>query len=157
MVNDYSTDLAIQLVGAARGVTDRLQAAVRDAGVTDMRPAFGYVIRALAEQDRTLTELAELLAVTKQAAIKVVDEMAERDYLTRGPHPTDRRVKVLRLTAKGTEVRQVALATSHQMAAQLRAAAGDDDADAFLRTLMIFLKQHGIGEDAGAGRARALW
>jgi DNA-binding MarR family transcriptional regulator len=157
MVNDFSTDLAIQLVGAARAVSDRLDETVRGAGVTGMRPAFGYVIRALAGQDRTLTELADLLDVTKQAAIKVVDEMAERGFLTREPHPTDRRVKVLRLTGKGMTVRQVALAASRRMEADLRAAAGDPDADAFLRVLMIFLEQHGVGEDAGAGRARALW
>jgi hypothetical protein len=41
-------------------------------GVLDMRASFGFVIRVLATGDLTLTELAELLAVTKQAAIKVV-------------------------------------------------------------------------------------
>jgi hypothetical protein len=43
-----------------------------------MRPPFGFDIRALAGGDLTLTQLGARLGVTKQAAIKVVDEI-ERD------------------------------------------------------------------------------
>src|SRR5947199_5203862 len=109
MANDFSGDLAILVVGAARVVSDRLGEAVAVAGVDDMRAPFGYVIRALAERDRTLTELAGLLGVSKQAAIKVVDEMEARGFLARLPDPDDRRTKVLRLTRKGRQVRRVAL------------------------------------------------
>src|SRR4051794_10775005 len=101
MVNDIPPDLAVLVVGAARVVADELGAAVRAAGVQDMRTPYGFVIRALADRDRTLTEVADLLAVSKQAAIKVVDEMAARGFLIRAAHPTDRRVKLLRLTPKG--------------------------------------------------------
>ena len=48
---------------------------------------FGYVIRALADRDRTLTELAALLGVSKQAAIKVVDEMQRHKLLSVTPIP----------------------------------------------------------------------
>src|SRR5262245_21257206 len=126
MANDMpEADLAILVVGAARVVADRLGAAVERAGVTDMRAPFGYVIRALGAQDRTLTEVAALLAVTKQSAIKVVDEMERRGFLTRAPHPTDRRVKVLRLTEKGRVVRRAALAASREMERELRRELGD--------------------------------
>ena len=93
------------LTGAARVVADRLGAAVRAAGIADMRAPFGFVIRALAERDRTLTELAALLDVSKQAAIKVVDEMEARASSRREPDPADRRRKVLTLTEKGRAVR----------------------------------------------------
>ncbi len=150
-------DFAILVVGSARVVGDRLGAAVEAAGVDDMRGNYGYVIRCLATGDRTLTELAQLLDVTKQAAIKVVDEMEARGFLTREPHPTDRRAKVLRLSAKGQTVREAALSASHSMERELRARVGDADVDAFRRVTAAFLELHGALGDATEGRARANW
>jgi DNA-binding MarR family transcriptional regulator len=142
------TDFAILVVGAHRLVADRLNAAVEAAGIPDMRAPFGFVIRALAEAPLELTALADRLGVTKQAAIKVVDEMEARGFLTREPHPTDRRAKHLTLTAQGRAVRAAALAESHRMEAELRAALGDADVDAFRRVLAEF----GVG-----ARARPVW
>jgi DNA-binding MarR family transcriptional regulator len=142
------TDLAILVVGATRLVADRLDAAVRRAGIEGMRAPFGFVIRALAEEPLELTALAERLGVTKQAAIKVVDEMEARGFLVREPHPTDRRAKRLTLTRQGLAVRKAALAESHRMEAELRAALGDADVEAFRRVLAEF----GVGE-----RARPVW
>jgi DNA-binding MarR family transcriptional regulator len=150
-------DLAILIVGAARVVADRLGDAVARSGIGNMRTGFGYVIRALAERDRTLTELAALLGVSKQAAIKVVDEMAARGFLTREPHPEDRRVKVLRLTAKGRKVRRAALAASHRMEEELRSELGDAAVGELRRALEQLLARHDALADAQAGRSRALW
>ena len=136
------------VVGATRYVAERLDAAVAAAGIEGMRAPFGFVIRALHGSPLTLTELAERLGVTKQAAIKVVDEMEARGFLTRVPHPADRRAKVLTLTAKGERVRAAALRESTTMEHELRAATGDADVDAFRRVLAAF----------GAGaRARPVW
>ncbi|MGE5407729.1 MAG: MarR family winged helix-turn-helix transcriptional regulator [Syntrophothermus sp.] len=157
MANDIESDLAIVVTGAARVVADRLGEAVRQAGIEDMRPQFGFVIRALAERERSLTELAELLDVTKQAAIKVVDEMEARDFVVRVPDPADRRVKLLRLTDRGRRVRRAALAASRGLERELRAQAGDDDVDAMRRALLALLERHGTLADAAAGRSRAFW
>jgi DNA-binding MarR family transcriptional regulator len=157
MANEIDSDLAILVVGAARVVADRLGEAVERAGVDDMRAAFGYVIRALADGDRTLTELAGLLGVSKQAAIKVVDEMETRGFLTRESHPADRRVKLLRLTAKGRKVRRAALAASHKMERELRAEIGDAAVDDMRGALEQLLAGHDALDDARAGRSRAPW
>jgi DNA-binding MarR family transcriptional regulator len=141
-------DFAILVVGATREVADRLNAAVGRAGIEDMRAPFGFVIRALAEAPLELTALSERLGVTKQAAIKVVDEMEARGFLTREPHPTDRRAKLLTLTERGHAIRAAALAESHRMEAELRAAVGDADVAAFRRVLSAF----GVG-----ARARPVW
>jgi DNA-binding MarR family transcriptional regulator len=156
-VNDPQPDLAILVVGAARVIADRLNAAVERAGVDDMRTPFGFVIRVLANRDRTLTELADLLGVSKQAAIKVVDEMEARGFLTRHPDPDDRRVKLLRLTDKGREVRRAALAASHAIERELRRDLGDSDIDALRTTLEALLDRHAALEDARAGLSRAPW
>jgi DNA-binding MarR family transcriptional regulator len=154
---DATPDLAILLVGASRAVTDRLGAAVRAAGIEDMRTPYGFVIRALAERPRTLTEIAEVLDVSKQAAIKVVDEMERRGFLRREPDPHDRRAKLLRVTERGQAVRAAALAESRRMEAELRGVAGDADVDAFRRALLALIERHEGLERAGAGTARASW
>ncbi len=150
-------DLAILLTGAGRIVADRLGEAVERAGVGDMRSAFGFVIRALSDDERSLTELAELLGVTKQAAIKVVDQMEALGYIDRIPDPADRRSKRLRLTPKAHDVRRAALAASRRLERELRADLGDDDVAAMRRALTRLLERHGALDDAVASRSRAVW
>jgi len=122
-----------------------------------MRTPYGFVVRALAERARTLTELAEVLDVSKQAAIKVVDEMERRGFLHREPDPQDRRAKLLRLTERGLAVREAALAESGRMEAELREVAGEADVDALRRAVLALLERHEGRERAGAGAARAVW
>ena len=150
-------DFAILVVAATRAVADRLQAAMTAAGHTQMRPPFGFVIRALAEAGLTLTELAERLGVTKQAAIKVVDEMEAQGFVERRPAPGDRRSKIIGLTERGRDVRRTALATSHRMEDELRAGLGDADVDAARRVLLRFVEASGGLGDVHAGRARPVW
>lgn len=150
-------DLAILLTGATRVVADRLGAAVEKAGVHDMRPSFGFVIRALADGDRTLTELADLLAVTKQAAIKVVDQMERAGYLERAADPADRRAKRLRLTPKAQTVRTAALSASRGIERELRRDLGEAEVAAMRHALLRLLERHGALDDAAAGRSRAVW
>jgi DNA-binding MarR family transcriptional regulator len=150
-------DLAIIVTGAARAVADRLGDAVLRAGIDDMRTSFGFVIRALAERDRTLTELSELLGVTKQAAIKVVDEMELRGYLTREADSADRRAKVLSLTDKAKRVRRVALRESRRLEKELLDDAGAGDVQAMRRTLLRLLERAGSLDDALAGRSKSVW
>jgi DNA-binding MarR family transcriptional regulator len=145
-------DFALLVVGASRPVAERLNAAVAAAGIDDMRTPYGFVIRALAREPLGLTELSDYLGVTKQAAIKVVDEMEARGFLVREPHPRDRRAKVLRLTDKGAAVREAALAESRRMEAELRRELGDADVDAMRRVLIAFAARH--GDSSGA---RPVW
>jgi DNA-binding MarR family transcriptional regulator len=150
-------DLAILVTGAARLVADLLGDAVQRAGVDDMRSSFGFVIRALAERERTLTELSELLGVTKQAAIKVVDEMEERGYVERRRVAGDRRAKVIRLTDKAQGVRRAALRASHRIEAELVRDLSAADVQALRRVLLHLLERHGELAGALAGRSRATW
>jgi DNA-binding MarR family transcriptional regulator len=150
-------DWAILVVGADRCVVDRLQATMQAAGHREMRPPYGFVIRALAAGGLRLTELAERLGVTKQAALKVVDEMEAHGLVERTPAPDDRRAKVLRLTARGEAVRRRALEASERMEAELREDLGDKAVDAARRVLLRFVARHGRLEDALDRRARPVW
>ena len=82
------------MVGAAHALGVRLRRELNAAGFP-VRQAHGYVLRALHARPLSLTALAELLGVTKQAAGQVVDEMVERGLVERRPDPHDRRAKLL--------------------------------------------------------------
>jgi DNA-binding MarR family transcriptional regulator len=149
--------LAILVVGATRYVAERLDTAVARAGIEGMRAPYGFVIRALHGAPLTLTALAERLGVTKQAAIKVVDEMETRGFVARAPHPGDRRAKVIALTPRGEAVRRAAVAESARMEEELCRDLGPDDVAALRRTLLRFIERHGGAQDAAGARARPVW
>nr|WP_323746656.1 MarR family transcriptional regulator [Catenulispora pinisilvae] len=70
------------------------------AGYSDLRPMHGLVFQALGTTGSTSTELAEKLSVTKQAAGQIVDDLEERQYVRRLPHPAGGRRKLVMLTDK---------------------------------------------------------
>ena len=53
------------------------------------------------QPDLTVSELLKLLAITKQSLGRVLNELAERGMVETRPGTTDRRQKLLRLTAAG--------------------------------------------------------
>jgi DNA-binding MarR family transcriptional regulator len=145
-------DLAILIAAANRVLTDRLMAAMAGAGLT-MRPAWGYVIRALHDEPLPLARLAEVLDVTKQAAQQTVDDMQAAGLVVRAPDPADGRRKLLALTAAGRRVRATALGVS----ADLEAEMGAQGARAVRRALLGMVERHGDLEHVRARRSRALW
>jgi DNA-binding MarR family transcriptional regulator len=152
-----SPDFAILMTAASRCVADGLLDAMAGAGLDEVRSNHGFVIRALADGGLSLTELAGRLGVSKQAALKVVDDMERRGLVERAASTTDRRSKTLRLTDRGRAVRKTALATSRRMERELRAELGPDDVDAARRVLERFVERSGGIEEARAGRARPIW
>jgi DNA-binding MarR family transcriptional regulator len=154
MVDD--PDLAIILVAANRCLSDRLTAAVRQTGARDARTAFGFVIRAVDAEQPTVTRLAQLLGVSRQAASKLADEMVQRGYLLRAPDPDDRRRTHLRLSAKGRRVRQRAAEESAAIEAELRAEVGDRAVDGLRRALLAFVEREGALDEVKALRSRVV-
>jgi MarR family transcriptional regulator for hemolysin len=142
----------ILLAAANRVMTDRLLAAMRDAGL-QMRPAWGYVIRALYAKPLPLARLAELLDVSKQAAQQTVDEMQAAGLVERRDDTDDRRRKLLALTGDGRRVRATALAVS----AQLEREIGPAGTRALREALVGMIQRHGDLEHVQARRSRALW
>src|ERR671928_621723 len=104
------TDIGI-LLGLAYGAfVEEMHADLAARGFDDLGRSYGYVFRVLADGDRTLSELAGLLGMTLPGAGKIVDEMEERGYVERHPDRADRRVKRLRLSARGRSALRAARA-----------------------------------------------
>jgi DNA-binding MarR family transcriptional regulator len=101
MRNDDAQSLAFGLLAASRALVDGVQAGVRARGFADLRPAHGFAFTRLSAGGATITELAEHLDVTRQAAGQLVDELIAKGYVERQPHPRDARARLIVLTSKG--------------------------------------------------------
>ena len=93
--------LAVGLLSAGRALVDGISAGVRARGFGDVRPAHGFAFARLAPDGATITELAEHLGVTRQAAAQLVDELLAGGYVRRSRHPDDARARLITLTDRG--------------------------------------------------------
>ena len=148
-------DFAILITAANRCVADRLVDAVAAVGGDRMRPSFGFVLRAVAAEEPSVSRLAELLGVTKQAASRLVDDMVTLGFLQRSDSPGDRRQKRLHLSPTGERIRERALAESREMEEELRRRFGDAQVDGLRQLLIHFVECLGGGDELAARRSRA--
>jgi DNA-binding MarR family transcriptional regulator len=94
-------DLTVLLLSAARTLVDGIDAGVRARGFTDVRPAHGFAFARLAGDGATVSQLADHLDVTKQAASQMVEELVTKGYVERRAYPGDARARLIVLTPKG--------------------------------------------------------
>ncbi len=93
--------LAVGLLSVSRALVDAISAGVRARGFGDVRPAHGFAFARLAPVGATITQLAEHLDVTRQAAAQLVDELIAKGYVRRSRHPDDARARLITLTDRG--------------------------------------------------------
>jgi DNA-binding MarR family transcriptional regulator len=93
--------LTVGLLSVGRALVDGISAGVRARGFDDVRPAHGFAFARLAPAGATITQLAEHLDVTRQAAAQLVDELIAKGYVQRGRHPDDARARLITLTDRG--------------------------------------------------------
>lgn len=148
-------DFAILLTAANRCVADRLAQAVAPVSGGAMRSSYGFVLRAVAAEEPTVSRLAELLGVSKQAASRMADDMVIAGFLQRTEDSVDRRRTVLRLTDSGDAVRNRALAESNAMEDELRERFGSAAVQQLRELLVDFVERHGGGAEIDARRSRA--
>ncbi len=108
MRNDDAQSLAFGLLAASRALIDGVSAGVRARGFSDLRPAHGFAFSRLSAGGATITQLAEHLGVTRQAAAQLVDELVAKGYVERQPHPRDARARLIVLTSQGWACTQAA-------------------------------------------------
>jgi DNA-binding MarR family transcriptional regulator len=97
-------DLALLLLGGFRSLVDAVIAELTRRGYEDVRPAYGFAMRAIAAGADNASELGRRLSVSKQAAAKTIALLQERGYVARDADPLDARRKRLQVTALGFEV-----------------------------------------------------
>jgi DNA-binding MarR family transcriptional regulator len=96
-------ELPLLLFGGFRTIIDRLHAELARQGHPDVRPAHGFAMQAIGLNGATASELGRRLGVSKQAAGKTVDRLAQLGYAERADDPADARRKIVRLTPRGLD------------------------------------------------------
>ena len=150
-------DLAILIASSYRVLVDRLDEDLRQAGLSEMRSAYGYVIRALAQREMTATELAEVLDVSKQAASLKIKEMETRNLIERRRDPDDGRRQLLGLAPRGRQVAERAMASSLALERELVREYGRPAVDSCREVLTGFVDRHGESANLSESRSRAVW
>jgi DNA-binding MarR family transcriptional regulator len=144
------TDFGILLGLAYQRFKTELELSLATHGYDDIRSAYGYVFRALADGSLKLGELARRLDITDQGMLKIVQEMEGRGYVVREPDPDDGRANRVALAKRG----RAALATARRFHAsferQLGATLGTAETAKF-RALLERLVSEG---DAAQGVLR---
>ncbi|MFF6957371.1 MULTISPECIES: MarR family transcriptional regulator [unclassified Streptomyces] len=101
MKNSDAMSLSAALLAATGSLVEDIHNGVVALGYTDLRPTHGFVFSRLAPSGATVTEIAEHLGVTRQAASQIVDELERKGYVERRPHPDDARARLVVLTPQG--------------------------------------------------------
>jgi DNA-binding MarR family transcriptional regulator len=89
-----------------------IDAALREAGFDDLRPAHANVFPFVPPEGITVSELAQLARVRKQTMAQAVDQLERLGYVERRPNPRDHRSRLVYLTARGDSVKPVTHATA---------------------------------------------
>ncbi len=129
----WPADLTFLLHAAVDRMVEDLDQAAVDIGLNDARD--WLVLAALTEDaQRTQLELSRMICIDKTTLITVLDRLEQRGLVVRTVDPTDRRVRIPRITASGQRVR-AKFATARD-AAEARALEGVDPEQ---RTLLLQL------------------
>lgn len=86
-------------------ITDRLEAS----GFPDSPPSFHPIFENLDPEGTRLTVLATRAGLTHQSVGEVVSELERRGYVERIPDPTDKRARLVSLTARGRDLVRAAV------------------------------------------------
>jgi DNA-binding MarR family transcriptional regulator len=147
---DFS--LAAQFAGWA--MADEVQRRLAADGFGDARVADGVLIQHVVDGPRTVTDLAERLGVTQQAASKAVADLERRGYVGRTPDPEDARARRVALTDRGRAVVEAARAHRAALAGELADLLGYERLDRARQALLEVVSHLGAGAAVRARRVR---
>jgi len=99
----------------ARLMVDELVQRLHDAGYTDITAAHHPLFEAIDPQGTRLTVLAARTGITYQSMGELVDALERRGYVKRRADPSDRRARLVMLTAKGRRLARRAVAEIAQI------------------------------------------
>jgi DNA-binding MarR family transcriptional regulator len=133
------------LVGVLhRALVHRVIQRIEEVGGAVTRPAHLYVLRALATDAASVTELAELCDASKQAVSQVLDVLDRENLTTRVPNPQDGRSKVVELTAEGRTALALAVHAWGEVEREwAELLGGQAEMQRVREAMLVFVEHHG--------------
>jgi DNA-binding MarR family transcriptional regulator len=118
-----------------------IDAALREAGFDDIRPAAANVFPFVRPEGITVSELAELARVRKQTMAQAVDQLERTGYVERRPNPRDRRSQLVFLTERGASVPPVTHAAAARVEQRWAQLTSPRDMEALRASLLRLLTE----------------
>jgi DNA-binding MarR family transcriptional regulator len=118
-----------------------IDAALREAGFTDLSPAHANVFPFVPPEGITVSELADLARVRKQTMAQAVDQLERLGYVERRPNPSDRRSRLVFLTARGASVKPVTHATAARVEERWAELTSPEELEALRASLLHLLTE----------------
>ena len=118
-----------------------LEAALREAGFGDIRPAAGNVFPFVPPEGITVSRLAELARVRKQSMAQAVSQLEETGYVERRPNPRDHRSQLVFLTERGASVPPVTHAAAERVEQRWAALTSPAEFEALRASLLHLLSE----------------
>lgn len=154
-IEPTSVDLATLSTLAGDVSSEYLLQRVRERGHPFVRISHGYVFQHLIVGTPTVSELAQLLGVTQQAASKAVVELEQLGYIVRQGDSGDNRVRRVTLTPAGRKAVEIGRDVRAVLEARMRELVGGADLDAAKRVIAVLLDEVGGIEAVRGRRVRA--
>lgn len=111
MASDFSSSSSAPLIQLLNAALDEFVAELANrvaaTPYSDIRITHGCVFGNIDPEGTRLTDLAERAHMTKQSVGEVATDLEQRGYVERVPDPADGRAKIIRLTERGREAREV--------------------------------------------------
>lgn len=101
-------NLGILLREPFRIASEMLHERFAESGHPEVRAPHGNVFQFLDDDGTRVSVLAQRAQITKQSMAELVAHLERYGYVERIPDPSDRRAKLVRATAKGSEVYAIA-------------------------------------------------
>jgi len=140
--------LALLLLGGWRRLVDQAVEQLAEKGFSDVRPAHDFAMRAIEAGADTASDLGRRMAITKQAAAKVIDSLLARGYVVRTQDPDDARRKPLSITPLGAAVMSEGAQIFDDLRARLEEQVGTERFRAFEDTLRTLVGDHPVQPDS---------
>jgi DNA-binding MarR family transcriptional regulator len=103
VVDGGPVDLGVLMALAYGNFVSELREHLAEQGFNDLGRSFGYIARMLDEREANVSEVAEMLGVSNQAAVKVLHQLDAAGYVRRIADRVDGRMRRLELTTRGRE------------------------------------------------------
>ena len=116
-----------------------IDAALRQAGFDDIRPAAANVFPFVSAEGITVSRLAELARVRKQSMAQAVDQLERTGYVERRPNPRDHRSRLVFLTERGAGVPPVTHAAALRVEERWAQLTGPAEFEALRASLLDLL------------------
>lgn len=118
-----------------------IDAALREAGFGDLRPAHANVFPFVPPEGISVSGLAELARVRKQTMAQAVEQLERTGYVERRPNPDDRRSRLVFLTPRGESVRPVTHAAAARVEERWAELTSPEQLEALRGTLLRLLTE----------------